>query len=206
MGAGSLHIEFLVEGPSDEIVLREVVPRVLSRDVSFEVRPFGSKQRLLTRLPGHLRAYAASGWPGLRVCVLVDEDREDCIGLKRRLLAAVRQAGLGPRSSSQAEVLSRIAVEEIEVWFFGDAEALHSAYPRVSEHLGHKAPYRDADAIRGGTWEQLGRVLRSAGYHTAGFNKIQAARDIAPHLNPERNSSSSFRMFATGLRRLAGVG
>lgn len=49
------------------------------------------------------------------------------------------------------QVLNRLAIEELEAWFFGDVAALHSAYPRVPSTLGRRSRYRDPDAIRGGT-------------------------------------------------------
>ena len=53
------------------------------------------------------------------------------------------------------QVVNRLAIEELEAWFFGDVEALHAAYCRVSINLQDQARYRDPDAIRGGTYEAL---------------------------------------------------
>jgi hypothetical protein len=97
-------------------------------------------------------------------------------------------------------VLNRFTIEELKAWFFGDIEALHFAYPRISNHLGNKAPYRDPDAIIGGTWEALKRELRRVGYYfPGGLNKISAAREISRFMVPERNRSRSFKVFRQGL-------
>jgi hypothetical protein len=76
---------------------------------------------------------------------------------------------------------------------------LHSAYPRISLHLGDKARYRDPDAVIGGTWEALERELKRVGYFTGGLNKISAAREISKFMAPERNRSRSFQIFRQGL-------
>jgi len=99
-------------------------------------------------------------------------------------------------------VLNRIAVEELEAWFFGDIVALAGAFPRVSPTLGQQAAFRDPDGIEGGTWEVLERVLQRAGYFGGGLPKIEVAREVARHMDSTRNTSRSFRHFTQGLASL----
>ena len=136
--------------------------------------------------------------------VLVDEDREDCKQLKNKLEQAALNAGFitKSRASGPFMVLNRIAVEELEAWFLGDVEALRAAYPGVSANLGQQAKYRDPDAIAGGTWEALEKVLQRAGYFRGGLGKIELARTLAPYMQADRNRSSSFRCFVAGLAAL----
>lgn len=94
--------------------------------------------------------------------------------------------------------MNRIAIEELEAWFFGDIQALRAAYPRLSANLGQRERYRDPDAIPGGTWECLERELRQVGYHKGGLQKIALARDVARHMQPERNRSQSSRLSIVG--------
>lgn len=103
--------------------------------------------------------------------MLVDEDREDCRTLKEKLEQSAERAGLRTKSrtsGAQFTVLNRIAVEELEAWFLGDVEALRVAYPGVSASLGAQAKFRDPDAVAGGTWEALERVLQRAGHFPGG--------------------------------------
>lgn len=93
-------------------------------------------------------------------------------------------------------------VEELEAWFFGDVQALVTAYPGVSPHLATQAKYRDPDAITGGTWEALEKVLQRAGYHQGGLEKVKAAREISLHMNPLDNRSKSFQIFYEGLLKM----
>jgi Domain of unknown function (DUF4276) len=108
--------------------------------------------------------------------------------------------------SAETQVLIRIVIEELEAWFFGDVPALCEAYPKISPTLHKQVRYRDPDKILGGTWEALERVLNRSGYHSTGLRKLQAATDIAAHMDVESNRSKSFQVFRDGLRRLVNGG
>jgi len=186
------HIELLVEEPSTEAALRMLLPRFLA-GISFEIHPHQGKHDLLTKLPGRLRGYARFLPASARVIVVVDRDNDDCVGLKKRMIAtsvAARLLREGP-----FDVVNRIAIEELEAWFFGDWQAVLSAYPKVKPTIPQKSGYRDPDAITGGTWEALERVLRAAGYMKGGLRKTEAAREIGRYLEPGRNVSVSFQHF-----------
>ncbi|MCK6564970.1 MAG: DUF4276 family protein, partial [Dehalococcoidia bacterium] len=73
------------------------------------------------------------------------------------------------------------------------------AYPKVDGNIPQQAKYRSADAIQGGTWEAFERVLKKAGYFQTGLRKIEAARAVATHMDPERNASPSFRTLRSAL-------
>jgi hypothetical protein len=97
-------------------------------------------------------------------------------------------------------VINWLAVEELEAWFLGDIDAVRAAYPRVPRALPRRSPFGDPDAIAGGTWEALERVLQEAGYHRGGLEKIRAAREIAAQMEPGRNRSRSFQGFVAAIR------
>lgn len=202
-----MHVEILVEEPSAEAALRILVPRILGGEATLEIRVFQGKPDLLAKLPARLRAYRAWVPQDWRIVVLLDNDGRDCTEEKRRLEEIALGAGFKTRSStggrSDFEVLTRLAIEELEAWFFGDVEALCAAYPGIPASLGSRAGYRDPDAIAGGTAEALERELKKAGHHQGGLSKIQAAREIAAHMDPGRNRSRSFQCFRRGLLSLA---
>ena len=199
-----MHIEFLVEEPSAEAALRGLVPKILGPDVEFRVIRFQGKKDLLNLLPGRLKGYR--GWipADWRIVVMVDEDRQDCLELKAKLEKAAGDAGLVTKTRAAGgagfQVLNRISIEELEAWFFGDVEALHLAYPRIPRSLETKSKYRDPDAIQGGTWEALERELQGKGYFRGGLAKIEAAKAISAHMDPDQNRSKSFQVFRDGLR------
>ncbi len=162
-------------------------------------------QKLPNRLVGYSR-WLLDDW---RIVVLVDRDREDCKALKNRLERIALEAGLLTRREAGVDgrfhIVNRIAVEELEAWYFGDVDALCKAYSGVPATLGRKKAFRDPDAIGGGTWERLEQVLHKAGHCPAGFPKIEAARSIAAHMEPDRNSSKSFCVFRDAVRQLLGT-
>lgn len=201
-----MHVEFLVEELSMEAALETLVPRVIGTSASFSTRVFGSKSTLLAKLEARLRGYSHGLPADWRIVVVVDKDREDCRKLKAKLEAAASRAHLRTMSTSgrprQGSVLNRIAIEELEAWFFGDVPALVQAYPGVPPNLAAKSRYRDPDGIKGGTWEALERVLQQAGHHLGGLEKIRAAREITAQMDPSQNSSKSFQIFRDGLMAL----
>ncbi len=200
-----MHIEIMVEEPSAEAALENLLPKMLPLGVTFKLHNLQSKPTLLVELPKRLKGYKPWLPDDWRILVLMDEDRQDCNELKAELEEAATNAGFITKSMAFSQkgyqVLNRIAIEELEAWFFGDVEALVSAYPRIPISLGRKEKYRDPDAIKGGTWEALERVLQQYGYYSAGLPKIEVARTISQYMDPERNCSKSFNVFKSGLRR-----
>jgi hypothetical protein len=73
----------------------------------------------------------------------------------------------------------------------------------VSANIPAKSRYRDPDAISGGTWEAFERVVQAGGYMKGGLRKIEAARAVAERMQPERNTSRSFKAFWSALTDLA---
>lgn len=190
------HLEILVEEPSAEAALRTLLARFLDR-VSYEVYPHGGKDDLLSKLPARLQGYAAWLPDNWRIVVVVDRDDADCIELKARLESAAAAAGIVTRTKDRRRyvLVNRIAIEELEAWYFGDWEAVREAYPRVSATIPSKSRYRDPDAISGGTSEAFETVLQAAGYMKGGLRKIDAARAVAARMQPGRNTSHSFQAF-----------
>lgn len=192
------HLVLLVEEPSAEEFLRVLLPRFLPKGRSFELHAFQGKMDLLAKLEVRLRAYANWLPADWRIMVIVDRDDEECSDLKRRLEEPAETAGLLTRSSAGAgawQVVNRLAIEELEAWYFGDWQAVCKAYPRVRRTIPNQTRYRDPDAITGGTWESLERILQRHGYFRFGLRKLEVARAIAAHLEPARSRSKSFKRF-----------
>jgi len=189
-----------------EHALRALVPKIRpDLDDRFQVHAFDGVGDMLQKLPARLRGYA--GWlpADWRIVIVRDEDRRKCEPLKAEIENIARRAGLvpKPRSGKAAfQVLTRIAVEELEAWLLGDVSALASTYVGVPASLGSQKSFRNVDAIRGGTWEALERVLQQAGHFLGGLPKVQVAREVAATMDPDRNTSKSFQVFRDGLRAL----
>jgi hypothetical protein len=142
-----------VEEPSLESALTQLMPKILPSNLTFNIHRYGGKPDFLAKVPNRLKGYQAWLPPDGKIVVLLDEDGEDCLKLKKQLEDRAISAGLITKSSCQKDksfqVLNRIVVEELEAWFFGDVQAIRQAYPKVSAHLANQQPYRDPDAIKG---------------------------------------------------------
>ena len=189
------HLELLAEERSMERFLELLLPRILP-DVTFNVHAFRGKPDLLRKLRARLRGYAAWIPDNFRIVVVVDRDNQDCRTLKTELEDAAAACGLRTRSRARGrwQLVNRIAIEELEAWYFGDWQAVLQAYPRVSPGVPRQSRYRNPDNIRGGTWEAFERILQRGGYFRQGLRKVEVAAAIAPVIDPDRSRSHSFRM------------
>lgn len=181
-----------------EAFLAACLPKMLPNDVTFEIYVYQGKQALLRKIGNRLKAYSTWLPAEYRIILIVDRDNDDCEELKARLEHICENAGLRSRriaGNAEWQVVTRLAIEELEAWYFGDWPAVRDAYPNVSPHVPNQARYRNPDAITGGTWEQFERVLQKRGYFKTGLAKKQAAADIGQRLDPTRNRSRSFEVF-----------
>ena len=194
------HFEFHVEELSMEAFLGVLLPSILPENCTFGIYNYQGKSALLRKLENRLKAYSYMKHMPInyRIVVIVDRDRDDCKELKSRLEQICNNAGLRSRQavgSTDWQIVTRIAIEELEAWYFGDWQAVQQAYPKVPQHIVNQARYRDPDAITGGTWEAFERVLKKHGYFKQGLSKLQAATAIGKCIDPARNRSRSFASF-----------
>ena len=207
-----MFFEILVEGGADRPAVCEILQRRfgLQDGLGFRIHPHkgkgnlpgnalarpNSKHRgLLDQLPAKLRGMS---WMGMDYCVvvLVDADAENCIELKRRLVALYQALDRKP-----AQVLFRIAVEETESWFIADPVAVKKAYPTANITPLKKIK---PDAVVG-AWEHLAESLKKKPIQCRGPDKYQWAQQICPHLNLDTPISPSLRTFINGIERCLGV-
>jgi len=195
-----------VEELSMEVALELLLPGMLS-GIEFDIRRFQCKDDLLKNLPARLRGYSKWLPETSAILVLVDRDDNDCLQLKHQLEEMAAHAGLTTKTfaghGNRFQIANRIAIEELEAWFFGDWQAVQAAYPRVPGNVPRKARFRDPDAIAGGTWEAIERVLKRSGYFKGGLRKLELARQVARNMDPAGNSSGSFQAFRDALTAAA---
>jgi hypothetical protein len=193
---------FFVEELSMETALKHLLPKMLKK-TEFQIIRFQCKDDLLKNLHGRLKGYCSWMPNSWRIVVLVDRDDDDCILLKQKLEKIASDADATTktvaRQGQHFQVVNRIVIEELEAWFFGDWQAVQTAYPKVPPIIPQKSGFRDSDAIQGGTWEALERVLKKAGYFQGGLRKLECAGAIAQHMEINRNTSKSFQTFFSAL-------
>ena len=182
---------FCLEEPSAKVMLESILPRLLPSDFQLQFMVFEGKPDLLNRLEMRIRAWCR---PNSRFLVLCDQDGDDCLRLKARLLAILRKTGKG------RDCKARIACHELENFFLGDLGAIEEGLGRPGlSKLSAKRRYRDPDALANAP-DQLGKILGER------YRKCEGARSIAPHLDLTGvNSSTSFNMLVSAIRELAGM-
>ncbi|MFA4995291.1 MAG: DUF4276 family protein [Bdellovibrionales bacterium] len=214
-----MHIEILVEDSSGQTLLDILVPKILGALGSPHTWRFHKykgigripanlnktkdprKRILLEQLPRVLRGYSKT--PGIdAVLVVVDNDDRNCVDFLKELKAVASSCG-------RPDTLFRLAIEEMEAWYFGDYAALKAAYPRAKQREIDK--YTQDSAC--GTWELLAdavheggaAALKKAGWPLPGQVKHEWARQIAPYMKIKNNVSPSFNKFCNGLSRIANI-
>jgi hypothetical protein len=110
---------FLVEEYSMKVLIEGLLPRPFP-GLSFLCVSHEGKQDLDKSIPRKLRAWRE---PGVRFCVVRDNDNADCHALKTRLLDLCEQGG-------RTDTVVRIVCQELEAWYFGTPSALASAFEK----------------------------------------------------------------------------
>ena len=214
-----MHFEVLVEDQSGTIALEAIMAKILGADDaahSWRMHPYSGlgriprnlrgvtdpkKRILLDQLPRLLQGYGKSLGPSAVLIVVVDLDDKDCIAFKQELVSVLNACNPRPRA------LFRIAIEESEAWLLGDRDAVKAAYPSAKDSVLEDYVQ---DSICG-TWEVLADAvhiggaarLKKSGYPNTGKAKCEWAKEIAPHMDMDRNQSKSFQVFRDAVRNLA---
>jgi hypothetical protein len=181
-----INLVCLLEEPSAKEMLLAIFPRLLSDQVVPFVIPFDGKQDLEKQMVRKIRSWQR---PNSVFLVMRDQDAADCKAVKRRLSELCAEAG-------RPDAVIRIACHELESFYFGDLKAVEAGlgvHGVVQQSA--KAKYRNPDAI-GNPSEELMKLTNGV------YQKIAGSRAIAPHLDFERNTSSSFKALIAGIRRL----
>jgi len=212
-----MHIEVLVEDASGKKLLEALLPKlfgVLGDPHTWRVHGYKgigripknlnaggdpAKRILLDQLPKLLGGYGKT--PGIDAVVIVlDSDRRSCTDFLAELKVLVANCNPAPNT------LFRIAIEEMEAWYFGDRQALTEAYPKAKFDVLQRYTQ---DSVCG-TWELLAdaifpggsAAIKKAGWPLPGQVKHTWAERIGPLLDLDRNVSPSFGTLPDGLRRL----
>jgi hypothetical protein len=121
--------------------------------------------------------------------IMRDQDAADCKAVKNRLVGLCRKAG-------KPEALVRIACHELESFYFGDLKAVEKGLGlnNLEKHQ-KKSKFRVPDSIIN-PCDELEKLTGGIYQHVLG------SRCIAPHLSLENNTSHSFNMLLSGIKKL----
>jgi hypothetical protein len=217
-----MHFEILVEGQSELTALSILMGKILceygnphtwkihkhrgiGRIPDYpEAKPNKNDPTLLHNLPSKLRAYGSEGRDDVVVVVLLDlDDRPNCASFKKELTDLLNFCPQKPKT------LFRIAIEELEAWFFGDQQAIKQAYPDAKQQV-LDSYIQDSQC---GTWEKFAEAIYPGGLAALEQHgrrsgryleqKLIWAKEISPRLDVEGNQSPSFQCFRDGIRKIA---
>lgn len=177
-------IVVLSEEPSAAIVVRTLAQRLVPHAVVTVVEHEG-KSDPKQSFPRKIRAWVHP--PDAQFIVLTDNDGSDCRALKAELIRAVPRERL-------ARTRVRLIMHELEAWYLGDLEAMRLAgviSAQTFAGVNAKAKYRDPDSLANAK-DELFKLCDRQGQRLL-------AREIAPHLDPVRSRSASFRLFVRTL-------
>ncbi|MBM4396235.1 MAG: DUF4276 family protein [Deltaproteobacteria bacterium] len=178
-------IVFLVEERSIKVFLDGVLPRFFP-GLSFLCVPHEGRQDLENSIPRKLRAWRE---PGVRFVVVRDNDNGDCRALKAKLVALCNEGRRG-------DAVVRLACQELEAWYLGDASALADAFgDGLLRDLAGKERFRDPDTVV--------RPARALQELVPEFQKVSGARRVAAVARRDQNRSGSFRAFMDAVEQLA---
>lgn len=180
---------FLLEEPSMKGLLEVLLPRVFPGWIvgqHFLCVPHEGKSDLDRSIPRKLSAWNI---PDDRFVIVRDNDNVDCLTLKARLTTACHLYG-------RPDTLVRLVCQELEAWYLGDLPALAEAFssPKVQAPAVRKR-FVDPDA-----WQKPSVEVKRL---VPDFQKVSGARAMGQVLRPEGNSSKSFGVFLSGIRKVS---
>ncbi|BAB72466.1 DUF4276 family protein [Anabaena sp. FACHB-709] len=184
----SYDLIFLLEEPSIENVLKEILPKIIPDEISFICIPHQGKQDLAKSIPKKIRAFQFN--PDTKFVIVHDQDSHDCKNLKSELLEICQNAG-------NKNILIRIICHELESWFLGDLVAVEKAYGLKPESLSqkqNKTKFRNPDQLNSAK-EELRKLVPE--YYPGTHSRM-----IAPYLSLTENKSRSFQVFLDGINKI----
>lgn len=182
-------VEFLLEEPSMENFLLEILPRILPEGYKLNIncflRPHQGKNDLQKSIQNKIRAFSNFYKP-IKVIIIHDQDYSDCKALKNHIFNICQQNGNCP-------VLIRIPCRELENWYLGDMDAIETVYPRFkASSYKYRSKYRVVDNCFGA--QELEKIITD-------FQKGYASKNIPKYMDIAINKSVSFNQFISGIKK-----
>ena len=170
----------LVEEDSAKIILDELCQRFFP-DAGFIVIPHNGKHALRKSIEKKLK----TPWlPKTRFIILHDKDDDDCRQLKSKLLNLIPAA-------KHPNCKVRIVMSELETWYLSDLDALVESGLLTSkrkEQLQNDSKFRAIEKLENAKQEFYKLI------NVQTLQQRTLARKIAPYINPDRSSSTSFKL------------
>ena len=187
-GTAMKTVVVFVEEPSAEIVVLDLAKRFIPH-AAVSVIPHSGKTDLKNSFPKKIGAWVHPR--DAKFIILHDNDGANCKKLKSRLMSYVP-------GEKKNRCWVRIVVQELESWYLGDLYALSKAGLMTDGQVNalvRKSKFREPDRL-GNAKQEFMKLHDLVGQRLL-------ARQIAPHLDPQRSSSPSFKLFVETLKKLS---
>ena len=178
-----MRIVFMVEEPSMKAFLQIILPQMLPENVESLIISHSGKSDLRKSIPIKLRAWQ---FPSDRFVIVHDQDSNDCKQLKDDLVSLCE--------NSRNTCLVRIVCIELEAWYFGDLQAVSSAYGKDIASFAMKRKFREPDSIVNAK-NELRKLIPT-------YQPIEGAKKIAVCMDIRNNTSRSFNVFVDGVKNM----
>jgi hypothetical protein len=180
------------EEKSLEICLNNLLPKIISNHFNkVKIRAHSGKEDLKKALKSTIPTI--SKVENVRILITIDQDKEDCRKLKEDIKKIIGE-------NCRCEFKIRIICKELESWFFGDLEALATAYPRLKiEKYYNKTKFKNVDLIEKPS-KELVKILEKI--YNKKFSKTELCEKISPNLDLLRNTSDSFKQAIQAIKIL----
>lgn len=176
----------LVEEESMEATLDVILKKLnVSKDKFFILVHEGARD-LEKKLSYNLRSWKI---PNIKFLILRDNDNADCIARKQALKDRIIDSGV------KNQTIIRIVCQELEAWFLGDPIAL--------ERAGYIKQGSRPNSLRGKVDDKPNpSALLTNLNKSKTIGKVIRAKEIAPHLDLNKNHSASFNHTIQSLKTL----
>ncbi|MGN0740819.1 MAG: DUF4276 family protein [Treponema sp.] len=178
-----MKLVFLLEEKSMKRFLDIILPKILPKEILFQTIPHEGKRDLEISIPRKLKAWNE---PDVKFIIIQDQDSWNCVELKHKLVGLCKEAN--------KTFLVRIACHELESWYFGDLQAVSKAYNKDLTKIAQKSQYKIPDKIV----NPKNELLKYLPEH----QQILGAEKIAEYFEPQINTSVSFQMLLSGVKKL----
>lgn len=182
-------VEILVEEPSMEGCLKELLPKIVPdgwiMEENYFIRTHQGKSDLQKSIRSKVKVFDNWHEPAA-IIILHDQDSADCKILKEDLSERCGDHSI--------PILIRIVCRELESWYLGDLKAVEKAYPNFkSIKYKRKVQFRNPDLLN--AKDKLKKILPE-------YKEIASSREISKFMNVEQNRSISFNNFVLGIQSI----
>ena len=179
-----MRIAFIVEGPSDKIVLQSQLPWFSGLGLQVEFTPVGGKTRMCKKAASFHKTQTIRGMQ--KAIFLPDQNADRCAKVTRQ------KVGMDDCPCALTVVLKK----ELEAWLLADGEAVTGATGK------HYRPAGQTDFIRHPKQELTRKFARALGYNPT---EVEMASEMSRYFSITRaaNYNTSAKRFLDVLSRLA---